>query len=66
MPVGVLWLAVAGSYDDLEDPDVPLIEQDAMGFGSGCRTVKLIGRMPRVGVEAHGVKVRPLAAPAAE
>jgi hypothetical protein len=58
MPVGVLWLALAGSHDDLEDPDIPLIEQDPMGFRSGCRTVKLIGPMPRVGIETHVVKVR--------
>jgi hypothetical protein len=58
MPVGVLWLAVAGSDDDLEDPDIPLIQQDAMGFRSGCRTVELIGPRPRVGVETHVVEVR--------
>jgi hypothetical protein len=58
MSVGVLWLAVAGAHDDLEDPDIPFIQQDAMGFWSGCRTVKLSGPRPRVAVETHIVKVR--------
>jgi hypothetical protein len=57
MAVGVLRLTVAGSDDDLEDPDIPLVEQDAMGFGSGNRTVKVIGPPPRAGVETHVVKV---------
>lgn len=58
MAVGVLWLAVAGSDDDLEDSDIPLVQQDAMGFASGDRTVEVIGPMPQGGVDTHVVKVR--------
>ena len=58
MSVGVLWLAMAGAHDDLEDPDIRRIQQDAMGVRSGCRTVKLSGPRPRVAVETHVVKVR--------
>jgi hypothetical protein len=55
--VGVLRLTVAGSDDDLEHPDISLVQQDTMGFGSGYRTVKVIGPPPRAGVETHVVKV---------
>lgn len=58
MPVGVLRLTVAGSDDDLEDPDIPLVQQDAMGFRSGDRTVKIIGPLPRARIETHVLKVR--------
>jgi hypothetical protein len=58
MAWGVLWLAVAGSHDDLENPDIPLVQQDAMGFRSGDRTVKIIGPLPRARIETHVLKVR--------